>query len=98
MLVNRAGIHKTVVRGEHREDPELICFKSSLIWACTACLGFFGRQLEFEILEHLQVKKIINILLWPKIKKIPETHILFFFFLGGVGGGGGGVGGLIWIL
>ena len=55
-----------VVR-EHREDPELICFYNSLILACTACLVLFGRQLEFEILEHLQKK--INILPRPKIKK-----------------------------
>ena len=53
MLVNRAGINKTVVRG-HREDPELICFFNSLILACTVCLCLFGRQLDFEILEHLQ--------------------------------------------
>ena len=51
MLINRAGIHKTVVR-EHREDPELICFYNTAL-ACTAWLGLFGSQLEFEILEHL---------------------------------------------
>ena len=24
-----------------------------LIWFCAVCLGLFGRQLEFKILEHL---------------------------------------------
>ena len=26
---------------------------SSLIWVCIVCLGLFGRQPVFEILEHL---------------------------------------------
>ena len=28
-------------------------FRSSNIWVCPVCLGFFGRHLLFEILEHL---------------------------------------------
>ena len=39
-----AGIHKMLVRITNRED---------LIWVCTVCLCLFGRQLVFEILEHL---------------------------------------------
>ena len=27
-------------------------FRSSLIWVCTVCLGLFGKQLVFKILEH----------------------------------------------
>ena len=47
MLVIRAGIHKMHVK---RSD----CFlRSSLIWVCTVCIGLFGWQPVFEILEHL---------------------------------------------
>ena len=42
LLVFRTGIHNMHVR-----------IASSLIWVCTACLGCFGRQLLFEILEYL---------------------------------------------
>ena len=28
--------------------------RSSLSWVCPICLGLFGRQLAFEIIEHLQ--------------------------------------------
>ena len=44
MLNVRAGIHKMLVT---------IANRSSLIWVCTICLGLFGRQIVFEILEHL---------------------------------------------
>ena len=37
------------------------CFlRSSLIWVCTVCLGLFGRQLVFKILEHLMYIKERN--------------------------------------
>ena len=51
-----------LVRIINREDPdqtvssEAVFFKSSLIWVCLfvpVCLGLFGRQLVFKILEHL---------------------------------------------
>ena len=48
MLILRAGIHKMLIRIASKEDPD-----QSLIWVCTVCLGLFGRQLVFEILEHL---------------------------------------------
>ena len=35
----------------NKEDPDQTVF--SLISICTACLGLSGRQLVFEILEHL---------------------------------------------
>ena len=53
MLVFGAGIHNFQVRVAYREDPGSDCFfRSSLIWVCPFCLGLFGRQLVFEILEH----------------------------------------------
>ena len=52
-LVFRAGIHKMLVRIKQGR-PWLDCFfRSSLIWVCTVSLICFGRQLLFEILEHL---------------------------------------------
>ena len=42
ILVFRAGTHKMLVR-----------IANSLIWVCAVCLGFCGRQLLLEILEHL---------------------------------------------
>ena len=57
MLVFRVGIHKMVVRIANREDFDqirlLLQKQSDLIWVCTVCLGFFGMQLVFKILEHL---------------------------------------------
>ena len=35
-------------------------FRSSLIWICTVCLCIFGRQLVFEILEHVPYMKILS--------------------------------------
>ena len=60
MLVFRAGTHKMLVKIANREEPDqtassearLLIFRNSLI--CTVCLGLFGRQLVFEILEHLR--------------------------------------------
>ena len=49
MLVIRAGIHKTVVRIANREDPDQTASREAI---CTVCLGPFGRQLVFDILEH----------------------------------------------
>ena len=45
MLVFRAGSDKMPVKIANREDPE-----NNL---GLRCLGLFGRQLVFEILEHL---------------------------------------------
>ena len=54
MLVFRAGIHKMFVGIAKQERPRSDCFfRSSLIWICPVCLAFLGRQLLFEILEHL---------------------------------------------
>ena len=47
MMVICAGIHKLLVWLANREDPD----QSDLVLSC--CLGLFGRQLVFEILEHL---------------------------------------------
>ena len=41
MLVNKAEIHKMIVRREKPVDPD------------TVCLGLFDRQLLFEIFEYL---------------------------------------------
>ena len=44
-----------LVRIAIREDPDQTASeRSSLIWVFTVCPGLFGRQLGFEILEHLQ--------------------------------------------
>ena len=60
-------IHKIPVRIANRED------RSSLIWVCAVCLGLFGRQLVFKILEHLpylllEFKRILPEL-WSIFKK-----------------------------
>ena len=44
----RVGIHKMLVRIANRKDPD-----QSLIWVCAVCLGLFGGQLVFKILEHI---------------------------------------------
>ena len=46
MLLFRAGIHKMLVKIAKRKDPG----------QTAVCIGFFGRQLVFEILEHLLYK------------------------------------------
>ena len=33
-------------------------FRSSLIWVCPVCLGLFGRELVFAILENLQYQQL----------------------------------------
>ena len=48
MLVNSAGIHKMLVRIENTEDTDQVL----LIGVCTVCLGLFGKQLVFQILEQ----------------------------------------------
>ena len=53
MLVIRAGIHEMLVRIRNREDLDQTAPRSSLVWNCVVCLGLFGRQRVFEILEHL---------------------------------------------
>ena len=53
MLAIEAGIHKMLVRIANRENPDQTASLESLIWVCTVYLGFLGRQLVFEILEHL---------------------------------------------
>ena len=41
-------------QNRRKRRPWSDCFlRSSLIWVCTVCLGLFGRQLVFKILEHL---------------------------------------------
>ena len=53
LVVFRAGIHKMLVRTINSEEPDDTAFlRSSLFWFCAVCLGLFGRQLVFEILEH----------------------------------------------
>ena len=45
------------LRIANKQDPDQTAydclFKSSLIWISAVCFGLFGRQLVFEILEHL---------------------------------------------
>ena len=42
-----------LVRITNREDPDQTAsFRSSLIWVCTVCLGFFGEQLVFKKLLY----------------------------------------------
>ena len=48
MLVFRAGIQIMLVRIADREDPD----QTASGWVCFVCLGRFGRQLVFEIVEH----------------------------------------------
>ena len=50
----RAGIHKMLVRIANREDPDQTA-SSEAVGSGPAlfCLGFFGRQLILQILEHL---------------------------------------------
>ena len=43
------GIHKMLDKIANREVPD----QSNLIWIFPVYLGLFGRQLVFEILEHL---------------------------------------------
>ena len=47
-FVIRAEIHKMLVRIANKDTDQ-----NSLIWVCIVCLGRFGRQLVFQILEHL---------------------------------------------
>ena len=48
------GKHQLTHINSKQGRPWSDCFlRSSLIWVCTVCLGLFGRQLAFEILEHL---------------------------------------------
>ena len=56
ILVFRAVIHKKLVRIP--TDKTLIRLRSSFIWVCILCLGLFGRQLVFEILESLPFTRI----------------------------------------
>ena len=43
-----------LVRIANREDlDQKTASKSSLICVCTVCLDIFGKQVVFEILEHL---------------------------------------------
>ena len=49
----RAEFHKMLFRIANREDFNYSGFRSSLIWGFSVCLGLFGKQQMFEILEHL---------------------------------------------
>ena len=48
-------------------------FRSSLIWVYSVCLGLFGRQLVFRILEHLSYAKMA-IIIYGKCSKISNTY------------------------
>ena len=50
MLVIRAGIHKMLVTIKNRENPDQ---KQNTEAVCVVCLGLFGRQLAFKILENI---------------------------------------------
>ena len=58
MLVFKAGICKMLVRIANREEPD----KTASSEVCAACLGLFGRQLVFKILEHLPYSTKLMIL------------------------------------
>ena len=71
MLVARDIIHKMLVRVANREDPD----QTSLIWVCTVCLGLFGRQLKFKILEHLPYEPAHEILILIAYAQKPPLNI-----------------------
>ena len=51
--------------------------RSSLIWVCTVCLGLFGRQLVFKILEHLlNIKERNHTLVMYVARHFHKTAIL----------------------
>ena len=54
MLVIRAGIYKMLVRKANRENPGQTA-SSKAVWSGSAQFvsAFFGKKLEFKILEHL---------------------------------------------
>ena len=45
-----------LVRVANREDADQTA-SSEAVWVCPVCLGLFGRQLVFKILEHLPYKQ-----------------------------------------
>ena len=51
MLFFTVAIRKMLVRIANREDPDQM--KQSDLGLPTICLGLFGRQLVFKILDHL---------------------------------------------
>ena len=55
MLVIRAETHKMHARKANREDLDQ---QSDLGLPCLSRLFLFGRQLLFEILEHLPIGKL----------------------------------------
>ena len=58
MLVIKAGIHKMLVRIANREDPDQTAsseLSSSLIWACTVCLGLFFKATSVRNLRTFSV-------------------------------------------
>ena len=55
MLVLKAGIYKMLVRRANREGPDQTASLEKQSDLGLSCLSrYFGRQLVFEILEHLQ--------------------------------------------
>ena len=77
------------VRIANREDPDQTAsseYRSSLIWVCTVCLGPYGRQQLFEILEHLLYLCILmNSSIWVDTMKlrlliihIEGSQVIFF--------------------
>ena len=64
----RAGIRKYACQNSKLGRPWSDCF-FSLVWVCHVCLGLFGWQLVFEILENLPYS-------WVKVfRVIPEYRI-----------------------
>ena len=48
MLAFRAGILKILIKIANREDPDLTASSEKIV-----CIDLFGRQLVFEIFDHL---------------------------------------------
>ena len=65
----------------NREDPDQTA-RSSLIWVCPVCLSLFGRQLVFEILEHLlnsyTEHDIIAIIFSKQVKSQENCKVIYF--------------------
>ena len=53
MLVTRAGDNKMLVGIANREDPDQTASEEAVWSGSAVCLGLFGRQHEFEILEEI---------------------------------------------
>ena len=49
-MVSKARLYKMLVRIANREDPYQTASSEAV---CSVCLGLFGRQVMFEVLEDL---------------------------------------------